>query len=364
MTSIPDITIIGGGIIGLLTARELSMAGARVSILEKNAIGRESSWAGGGILLPIYPWRQPSAISELVRHSLDIYPTLATELKESTGIDPEWSPCGLFISRNPDIEQAVDWCDRYSINYRTEQTPSLDNLNCDTLNSLWLPDIAHARNPRLLKSARRDAENRNVELIEHCDVQNVTVKNGRIVSLTTDRGERPVGHLTICAGAWTKTLFERFFSEFAAPEIQPIKGQMLLYDAPPDLLPGMILENDHYLIPRLDGKILVGSSVEHCGFDKSTSEATYRRLKSFAEHLCPALKTMPIITHWAGLRPGTDHGVPYIFRHPDLDNLCVNAGHFRNGLVMAPASARLMADLILGKTPLIEPEPYSLFAPH
>lgn len=364
MTSIPDITIIGGGIIGLLTARELTLAGARVAVLEKNTIGQESSWAGGGILLPIYPWRQAIAISDLVRQSLDIYPSLAAELKESTGIDPEWSPCGLFISRNPDIEQAIDWCERYRIDYRTEQTPSLDNLNCDLLDPLWLPGIAHARNPRLLKSVRRDAENRNIALIEQCHILSVGIKDKRIVSLSTDRGTYPVKHLVLCAGAWTKSWIEHFFPGHAAPDITPVKGQMLLYDAPLDTLPGMILENDHYLIPRLDGKILVGSSVEHCGFDKTTSETIYRRLKSFAESVCPALKTAPIAAHWAGLRPGSEHGIPYIFRHPEFQNLSVNAGHFRNGLVMAPASARLMTDLILGETPLVDPNPYKLFAPH
>lgn len=364
MSIISDITIIGGGIAALLTARELAIDGARVTVLEKNTIGKESSWAGGGILLPIYPWRQPNPISDLVCQSLRLYPRLASDLKASTGIDPEWNPCGLFITRNPDIDQAIDWCERFAIDYHTRQTPNLDGLNCDLFNPLWLPDIAHARNPRLLKSVRRDAQQRNIALIEHCDLLDISIKNGNIVSLTSNQGKHPTGHLIVSAGAWTKAFFEQFFPLLAAPDINPVKGQMLLYDAPLNTLPGMILENDHYLIPRLDGKILVGSSVEYSGFDKSTSETTYLRLKSFAEKLCPALAKAPIMAHWAGLRPGTEHGIPYICRHPELENLSINAGHFRNGLVMAPASARLMSDLILEKPPLIDPHPYSLFAPH
>jgi glycine oxidase len=122
----------------------------------------------------------------------------------------------------------------------------------------------------------------------------------------------------------------------------------------------MILDDDHYLIPRRDGKILVGSSVEHSGFDKSTTEQTKHKLKNFAFELFPKLKDFFLIAHWAGLRPGTEHGIPYIDNHPEIENLSINAGHFRNGLTMAPASAQLMADLILKRTPSIEPTPYKL----
>ena len=364
MTKIADITIIGGGIIGLLTAREFALAGASVCVLEKNAIGQESSWAGGGILLPIYPWRQDGAISALVRLSLNLYPTLTADLKQSTGIDPEWSPCGLYISRNPDIEKAVAWCTEYQVDYQKSTPPNLEILNTNPFNPLWLPHVAHARNPRLLKSVRRDVLDKGIKLIEHCDLHQISIEKNRVMSITTSQGKKAIGHVIVTTGAWTQTLFEHFFPGFTAPEIKPVKGQMLLYEAEQNTLPSMVLEDDQYLIPRLDGKILAGSSVEQSGFDKSTSEQTYKRLKSFAEKLHPALKNMPIINHWAGLRPGTESGIPYICQHPDIENLSINAGHFRNGLVMAPASARLMVDLILDRKTSIDPRPYRLSSPH
>ncbi|GAB4258944.1 MAG: glycine oxidase ThiO [Methylomicrobium sp.] len=364
MTHIPDITIVGGGIIGLLTARELAKAGAQVRILEKRTIGQESSWAGGGILLPIYPWRQPRAVSDLVRLSLDLYPSLIDELKMSTDIDPEWSRCGLFISQNHDIDAAIAWCNHYRIDYQTTPTPFLSHLRMHLINPLWLPNIAHARNPRLLKSARQDALNNGVELIEHCLLERIDIVGGKVVSITTQEKRYPVDQIVITAGAWTKTLFEHYLPDRTAPSIEPIKGQMLLYDAPPNTLPCMVLDKDQYLIPRLDGKILAGSSVERSGFDKSTTSEAFDRLKLFAETLCPALNTTPIIKHWAGLRPGTERGVPYICKHPEIDNLHINTGHFRNGLVMAPASARLMTDLILGAAPAIDPTPYDFSSAH
>ncbi|MGR9115291.1 MAG: glycine oxidase ThiO [Gammaproteobacteria bacterium] len=359
-----DITIIGGGIIGLLTARAFRQAGASVTVIDKNRLGQESSWAGGGILLPIYPWRQDPAISSLVQQSLKLYPGLASELKSSTGIDPELSPCGLLITQTPDLDEARSWCKNQNINCQSSPLPDISCLQPQTNNPVWLPDIAHIRNPRLLKSLRQDLVNREVQIIENCTLRNISTGRHQISSIDTNIGQQTVNQLILATGAWTGLLFQQFFPDSISPEIKPVKGQMLLFDAKPGTLPYMVLENDHYLIPRIDGKILAGSTVEDSAFDKTTTTAAYQRIKTFAERICPALKECSEIKHWAGLRPGTKHGIPYIDRHPEIENLSINAGHFRNGLVMAPASAQLMVDLILDRTPIIGSEPYKMNAQH
>ena len=122
----------------------------------------------------------------------------------------------------------------------------------------------------------------------------------------------------------------------------------------------MELDNEHYLIPRRDGKILVGSSVEYSDFDKFTTEQIKQQLTEFALKVFPALAAYPLINHWAGLRPASPNGIPYISRHPEIENLSVNAGHFRNGLTMAPASAELLVDLILKRPPKIDPQPFAI----
>jgi len=122
----------------------------------------------------------------------------------------------------------------------------------------------------------------------------------------------------------------------------------------------MVLDGDQYLIPRRDGKILAGSTVEQDNFNKNTTIAAKDRLTEFALTLLPTLKNAPLTHHWAGLRPGTEHGIPYIDKHPEISNLSVNAGHFRNGLIMGPASAQLMVDLILNRPTAVAPEPYKL----
>jgi glycine oxidase len=366
MTKTPDITIIGGGVIGLLTAREFFNAGATVTVIDKNFLGQESSWAGGGILLPLYPWRQADAISRLAIQSLSLYPTLAEQLIAETHLDPEWNPCGLLITKNPDISTAIDWCKTNKIIFQHAGEDFFNDLDTTPDNPIWLPEIAQARNPRLVKSLKQYLINKGVTLIEHCDIQAIILNKNRITVINTTLGQFTINQLIISAGAWTGQLFRKLFPGIMGdvPKIAPVKGQMLLFDAKPDTLRTMVLDGDQYLIPRRDGKILAGSTVEQDGFNKSTTTEARNQLTEFALKLMPALKNAPLIHHWAGLRPGTKHGIPYIDKHPEICNLSINAGHFRNGLVMGPASAQLMVDLILGRPTAVAPEPYQLSSPH
>lgn len=366
MTQTPDITIIGGGIIGLLTAREFIKAGATVAIIEKNELGQESSWAGGGILLPLYPWRQSDAITRLVLQSLKLYPALASQLTDETLIDPEWNPCGLLIVKNPDLTAAVNWCDANTISYRPAGADFFNMLNTAPDQPLWLPEIAQARNPRLVKSLKQDLLNKGATLVEHCELTSINLTKNHITSIQTLSGQLAVNQLIITAGAWTGQLFQQFFPAAIddAPKIAPVKGQMLLFDAQPETLSYMVLDGDQYLIPRRDGKILAGSTVEQDDFNKTTTTQARDRLNAFAQNLLPSLSNCPLIKHWAGLRPGTEHGIPYIDKHPEIDNLCINAGHFRNGLAMGPASAQLMVDLVLERATQVAPEPYQLTSTH
>ena len=362
MPSISDFTIIGCGINGLLTARKLINTGATVTIFEKNQLGQESSWAGGGILLPLYPWRQDQAITELVKHSIKLYPTLIKDLLQQTGIDPEWIASGLLISKNPDIQQAESWCQHNKIPCYPGTAEQLSPFHTETLNPIWLPSIAQARNPRLLKALIQDLKSKNVVFKENSSLQEVQISKNRINSITTSIEKSSVNHLILTTGAWTGKLWQAMFasSNTNPPEIFPVKGQMLLFAAKPDTLTHMILDDSRYLIPRRDGKILAGSTVEKLGFNKEITGDAKQQLSAFAINLFPALADFPIIDHWAGIRPGTQHGIPYISKHPEIDNLSINAGHFRNGLVMAPASAQLLTNLIMGQPTTIDPAPYQL----
>lgn len=366
MSDTPDFTIIGGGIMGLLTARECRLAGASVSVIDKNQIGLESSWAGGGILLPIYPWRQHQAITDLVIQSLKLYPALTDAIQATSRIDPEFVQSGLLICKNPDYIDAINWCETNAIHYQTPALTTLKHLQTEFNRPLWLPEIHQARNPRLLKAVYSDLKHLGVHFITGSELLTLNIHQQRVQSISTSSGDYPVAQIILTTGAWTGQLWRQLFSSTGSvqPEIDPVKGQMLLFDAKPDTLSTMVLDNAHYLIPRSDGKILAGSTVERSGFNKETDLETKTQLAAFAHQLLPSLKQFPIIAHWAGLRPGTEHGIPYIARHPELENLSINAGHFRNGLTMAPASAQLLADLLLNRFPKIDPEPYQFNSLH
>ena len=190
-------------------------------------------------------------------------------------------------------------------------------------------------------------------------VTRLLITNGQVKGIEMQAGNLEADAVVICTGAWTAELLK---PQLASPEIHPVRGQMLLFKARPDLIHSIVLEENRYAIPRRDGRILFGSTLENAAFEKTTTEAARHELYSLATRRFPALKNYPVEKHWAGLRPGTPGGVPYITVHPDVDGLFINAGHFRNGLVLAPASARLMADIITGESPILSPEPYGFNA--
>jgi glycine oxidase len=355
-----DCIIVGGGIIGLLTARELSNSGLKVIVLERGEIGRESSWAGGGILSPLYPWRTPAPLHALIRWSQAYFPTLAEELMASTGKDPEWRQSGLLIFDTEQRSDALRWADQTGEAVEYLESPRLNEIEpCTTgvhSNALWLPNVAQIRNPRLLGALKSMLQGAGVGLIEHAEVISIIRQNDHVTGVKTAKGDYAAGKVVVAGGAWTSQLLEPFPLKW---EITPVRGQMLLYRTPPGFLRRILLKEDCYLVPRQDGRVLVGSTVESVGFNKSATEEGKALLQEGVRHILPSLLEFPIERHWAGLRPHCSGGLPFIGPHPEIEGLYVNAGHFRNGVVSGPASARLLADIMLKRTPIASPQPYS-----
>ncbi len=356
----PDVVIIGGGVMGMMTARELSRGGARVRLLEKAQPAAEASWAGGGIVSPLYPWRYSDAITALASWSQHSYVALSAALREETGIDPELRQKGLLMLAVEDEAEALAWaarCQRPVQQVDAEVIYRLESrLPAGLEQALWMPEVSSIRNPRLGQSLRRSLElDANVELTPDCPVTGVRLEAGRVSALRTPAGDMAAGQYLLCAGAWSGELARHFDQRL---RIEPVKGQMLLFKAEPGLLERVVLVRGRYLIPRSDGRILVGSTLEFEGFNKQATEKAYRSLYQSAVDIMPALANYPVEAQWAGLRPGAPSGIPYIGALPGLDNCYTNAGHFRNGLVLAPASCRLAADLLLGRPPIIDPAPY------
>ena len=356
----PPVFIVGGGIIGLLSARALIHAGRRVAILERQQIGQESSWAGGGILSPLYPWRYPEAVNQLAFWGQAHYPQLVQDLEKNTGIDAQWRQSGMLILGEHEQQPALKWAADHHLPMQLLQSPALmahePGLSTHSA-GLLLPAVAQIRNPRLLKALRQDLLQTGATINEQVSVTGFSRERGQLTEILTTNGVIAATECLITAGAWSGALARAAGLQLP---INPVRGQMLLLRARPETLRHIILKDDRYLIPRGDGRILVGSTIEHAEFDKSTTTDARAELLRAATQLMPSLKDSAIEHHWAGLRPGSPEGIPYIGEHPKIRGLFVCAGHYRNGIVLGPASARLAADLILRRTPVFDPTPYQL----
>jgi len=355
------VLVVGGGINGLLTTRMLAQAGAEVVLLERGQVGQEASWAGGGIVSPLYPWRYPPAVTALARWAQAAYPALAEALLAETGIDIELTTSGLLFLDTPDARDAQTWAQQQGVVCSTWQQQAMHQqwhgLATDVSQGLFLPDVAQVRNPRLLKALRAAlARLPNVMLREQAEVVQVRSQPSPLVWLAS--GEALAADaVVLTGGAWTQDLLRDLGMSLP---VRPIKGQMQLYQLAPGALTTMILRNGHYVIPRRDGLVLCGSTLEDSGFDKSVTAVAHETLRAAARSLWPALAEADCVAQWAGLRPGSPNGIPFIGEVPGQPGLWVNAGQFRNGLVLAPASAQLLCDQLLRRSPVLNAAPYQL----
>ncbi|MEK6807275.1 MAG: FAD-dependent oxidoreductase [Pseudomonadota bacterium] len=290
----PDVIVIGGGIIGLSSAWALCREGLHVQIYDTAIASTQASWAGGGILSPLPPGHCEPGLKPLLDESLRAYPGWCAELQSLTGIDPQFWRCGAQMQDQ------------------------------------WWPDIAQVRSPRLLAALRNALRLKGAEVIESA-VEEILIEEGRVCGVKTQGKKIACAHVVLATGAWSGQLHP-------PTGVKPIKGEMLLLRGKPGLLQYIVLDDEIYLVPRKDGRILVGSTLEEVGFDSAPTCAARVHLLNRATRLWPALAHLPIEQHWAGLRPRTSSGLPLIGAS-ETEGLFLNTGHFRLGITLAPASA-------------------------
>lgn len=363
MAKNPDVLVVGGGIVGAAIAWRLTKDGRSVTILEKGEIGREASWAAGGMLTPVHLADYPPALAEACGASLALYEPLCREVAAASGVDPEYRVTGLLLLVTDDAgEEAA----RELEAWKRQRNQPVERLTRDQAieaeprltphlrRALRLPDIAQVRNNRMAVALAEAARRKGAEIRPNTPVTGFLRVPGRVTGVKTPRGDVYAGTTVLAAGAWSADLLRPLGLDL---KVKPIKGQILLAGGPPDFCRHMILDGESYLIPRADGRILIGSTLEDAGFDKSVILDAIGDLAARGARLMPELGKLPMVTSWAGLRPATPDRLPYLGKGP-VDGLIVATGHYRNGILLAPITAEVVADLLAGQAPPLDLTPF------
>ena len=351
-----DFVVVGGGIIGMTTARELAIRGANVALIEKGELGKEASWAAGGILSSMRPWTENSSSAELSEHGKLHYPSFIEALINEAGIDPEYVKSGLIIIEAEHVNDINHWARSKCI----KVIEKMENLHANiTLPDqvILLPEIAQIRPPRLLTALRESLKKLSVSLYENTTINKFVISAGRCEKVEYKGGELSAESVIITAGAWSKCVLG---DKCIDMNIKPIHGQMICVKPIESVLQTIILDGGHYLIPRQDGHVLIGSTMEDIGFNKETTMTAQQELQSWAVTVWPKLKNATLVKHWSGLRPSTDTEKPFIGSVPNFKNLYFNTGHFRKGILQGPSSALLLADMFAGDSSFMEIDEFSL----
>jgi glycine oxidase len=361
-----DVLVIGGGVIGLSLAWELSKRGQNVCVIDQCEPGQEASWAGAGILPPAKFREGDHPLDQLRGLACDLHPQWAAELNELTGIDNGYHQCGgLYLARTPgEVAALAAWAGTI-----VEEGIEVEQLTTARLHELepglrpsaslrsahLLPTEGQLRNPRHLKALMAACQRIGVTITSNTQVTDFVVRGGKLVELNTPAGPLRAAQFCFTAGAWTGQLVQRLGIQTG---ILPIRGQMVLFRCEQPPITRIVNVGSRYIVPRDDGRVLAGSTEEEVGFDKRTTEAAIAELTAFARELIPPLRDAPIERTWAGLRPGSFDGLPYLGPLPGISNAFVAAGHFRTGLYLSPATAVVMSELICGQQPQIDLSPF------
>ena len=322
-----DIAVIGAGVIGLFTALALRRAGASVTVYERGQPFREASWAGAGVLFPMHPWRYPEAVWREVRASLDHYRALdrtAAAIGERIGLRRDVA-CLLG-----DTAAAVEWCRMHGQPHAVS-----DGGAAVRIDNVW-----QVRNPWLGRALLRILSRQGVQFVTDVGVAALRLHADGAVVLGPEGQARGFDQVVVCAGVSTDRVLAG--AGLSRVGVSATKGQMLLLDDAAVSVTEIRIGPQVYAVPRGDGRLLLGATEEPSVDDPRPTPQARQWLLQQGEQLGIDGSRCPVLAQWAGLRPTRDEGLPWVGRHPQAPQVWVNAGHFRHGLSMAPASAEAL----------------------
>ncbi|MFZ0064017.1 MAG: glycine oxidase ThiO [Pyrinomonadaceae bacterium] len=349
-----DVVVIGGGVIGLSVARALAQKRVgKILILERGQLGREASFAAAGMLAPQAEANSDDAFFRLCCRSRDLYSTFAAQLLEETGVDVELDNtgtlyCAFTAHDRAEIEKRFAWQRGFGLS--VEQLTSSEarelepNLADTLLGALKFPLDTQVENRKLIRALIAANEKLGVKCLVHATVASLRVERGAVTGVTTAAGFLSARTVVIASGAWTSFIE----IENAAPQvrIEPVRGQILCFDSKPALAHHVIYSPRGYLVPRRDGRLLAGSTTEEAGFAKEVTTKGREAIRNHALEIVPGIANLQLVDSWAGLRPRAPDNLPVLGKSSEIDGLFFAAGHYRNGILLAPLTGELLAGLI------------------
>jgi len=346
-----DVVIIGGGVMGLTTAWELAKAGKSVQVIDQSELGREASWAGAGLLPPGHRGDPADPLVPLLRRATEMWPVISRQLKEETGVDNGFEPCPEIQILKPG--QSVDAEMReWTVNGVKAEALSesrireLEPMVAEGLGAgFLLPDGTQVRNPWHMDALEAACRKHGVRFTTNTKVTGFESRGGRVHAVTTATGPVSGDQFLVAGGAWSGEILKTVGLPL---EIEPVRGQMILFRTPKRQIHHTVEIGKQYVVPRGDGRVLAGSTEEWVGFVKENTDQGIRGLIEFAHRLIPSLRQAEVEKTWAGFRPHAKRGQPYLGEVPGYDNLFIAAGHFRAGLHLSPVTARLMSQKLTG----------------
>ncbi len=350
-----EVLIIGGGVIGLSIARELHKKGVgNITILERGAIGKESSYAAAGMLAPQAEADEADEFFHLCDESNRLYPQFAAGLFDETGVDVELDRSGtLYLAftdaDTADIQKRFEWQTKAKL--KVEHLTASDTrkiepfVSPDVREALFFQNDWQVENRKLLAALQKYAVVNRIEIVADAEVKNLLVQGEKAIGAETANGKYFAATVVFATGAWTSLIK---IGDYDLPKVSPIRGQMISYKLANRLFSKVIYSPRGYIVPRLDGRILAGATVEAVGFDKSVTAGGRDFLLENALEIAPRLGSLKIVEQWAGLRPFAADGLPILGAFPEIENLFIATAHYRNGILLAPKTAEMIAAKIVG----------------
>jgi glycine oxidase len=358
--------IIGGGVIGSSIAWRLTREGAAVTVLERGRLGREASWAGAGMIAPQAEAQAAGPFFQLCLRGRDTFEAALEMLRTDADIDPEYDRVGLlYLALNDterrELEQRANWqtnaggtVHELTISAARELEPA---ISPQALYALHMPLERRVDNRKLTLAYASASIGKGAVFVESASVAEVLVRGNNVTGVRTTDGRVFEADIVVnAAGAWAGQI-QGIPDPF---ETYPVRGQIACFEARPRQLRLSVFSHEGYLVPRRDGRILAGSTMEEAGFDKSVTLAGLAQITRSALEMAPALGELRLLETWAGFRPATRDFLPVLGPSPILPNCFYATGHFRSGILLSAITGEIIADLIQARSPSIDLAPFAV----